>query len=315
MRNGFLHSELRVPRFAKWFAGIIFVTFIGFALIATGETSRKHKWLSLFFDGVPDPNAKTNQPAIQYDENGRPLTFDDTPQIILAHTNASTFVSHPPYDDRQCTECHKSRYSPELKAPQKAVCFECHDDFLEKFKFKHQPAENGECNACHDPHGSPHPKMVKAPGKESCMECHDDFSKKVIHQPVENGECTSCHNPHASPFAKLVIKQDAQLCYECHDDFEQRLNKAAFKHDPAANGDCRSCHDPHHSNEKNLLTFSPQKLCFECHEEADIAAVKAHANTGQQSCFTCHDPHFGGGKFFLKPGALKLPAIQPTPAK
>ena len=303
------------PGRAQWIARIIFVAFIGFALISAGETSRKQKWLRFFFDGVPDPNAKTNQPAIQYDEDGRPLVVKEAQRINLTPTNAPAFTRHPPYADRQCGECHKSKYSPELKAPQKDVCFACHDDFLKKAKFKHQPAENGDCHSCHDPHGSPYPKMVKKLGKESCLECHDDFSNKFKHLPVENGECTSCHNPHASEFSKLTIKPDAKLCFECHDDFQQKLQKAAFKHDPAGNGDCRSCHDPHQSAEKSLLAKSPQKLCFECHEEKDMAAVKAHANTGQQSCWACHDPHFGGDKFFLKPEAVKLPTIQPAPPK
>lgn len=305
----------RFSRFAKCIAGVVFLAFISFALIAAGETSRKQKWLRFFFDGVPDPNAKTNQPAIQYDEDGRPLVATESKQIDLTPTNVPAFTHHPPYANRECSECHLSKYSPELKAPEKDVCFACHDDFFEKAKFKHQPAENGECSACHDPHGSPFPKMVKKVGKESCMECHDDFSKKFKHTPVENGECLSCHNPHASQFAKLTIKQDAKLCFECHDDFQQKLEKAAFKHDPASNGECNACHDPHHSAQTGLLKLSPQKTCFECHEEADIAKSKAHADMGDKSCSACHDPHFGTDKLFLKPGALKQPTNSPAPPK
>lgn len=315
VRKAFPRSAFRIPSFPQWIAGIVFVLLIGFALVASGETSRKQKWLKFFFDGVPDPNAKTNQPAIQYDEDGRPLAVTLAPPINLVHTNVQAFTRHPPYDDRQCGECHKSKYSPELKAPEKDVCFACHDEFPAKLKFRHQPVENGECSSCHDPHGSAFPKMVKKLGKELCMDCHDDFTKKVQHLPVANGECSSCHTPHASEFAKLTIKPDGKLCYECHDDFEQKLQKAAFKHDPVGNGECASCHDPHHSDEKGLLKLSPQKTCFECHEEADIAKSKAHANMGAQTCTACHDPHFGGDKFYLKPEALKSQTIQPAPPK
>ena len=34
-----------------------------------------------------------------------------------------------------------------LKGPVRNVCFECHDDFLSDAKYKHAPAEEGECLA------------------------------------------------------------------------------------------------------------------------------------------------------------------------
>ncbi|MDB6028071.1 MAG: hypothetical protein JWM68_4294 [Verrucomicrobiales bacterium] len=284
------------------------------ALVVGCSTPTKQKWLSRFFDGVPVPGGPTNQVTVQYDESGKPLDLKEAPKIDLTPKVAPVFYRHPPYEDKQCSECHKSKYSPELKAPQKDVCFACHDDFAAKLKFKHQPVENGECNACHDPHGSPLPKMLTKLDGALCSECHDSFAKKNKHQPVENGECLSCHKPHASEFAKLLLKPDGKLCFECHDEFQKNLEKAAFKHDPAANGDCRSCHDPHHSDEKGLLIKSPQKVCFECHEEKDIAAIKGHADVGLKTCVDCHDPHFGKDKFLLKIESLK-PSTAPAVPK
>jgi len=276
--------------------------------VATGvigcATENKQKWLSFFFDGVPATGAVTNSPAIEYDENGKPLD-----KLVVAQPNQPAaakpkFVAHPPYEDKKCNECHESRFSVKMKGPQTQVCFACHDDFQSRLKFKHQPAENGECSSCHDPHGSSNPKMLLQTGQQLCASCHDPFPKaKFTHQPAGNGECLSCHNPHASNSKGLLIKPDGKLCFECHDDFEKNLTKASFRHDPVGNGECASCHSAHQSNEKGLLIKERAKLCFECHEEKDVATVKGHEGHLQKSCVDCHDPHMGADKFLLKAAA------------
>jgi predicted CXXCH cytochrome family protein len=278
---------------------------LGLVVMVGCTTEGKRRWLTVFFDGVPDPNAPkaTNQVSPQFDEDGRPLAG----AVFVKNTNfaavkAPKFTFHPPYEEKKCTECHVSKFSVKMKGPQKKVCFECHDDFLEKIKFKHQPADNGECHTCHDPHGSPLPKMVKFTGKKACFECHDDFleNAKVKHTPADSGDCLSCHAPHGSTNKFMLIKPGKAMCFECHDDF---LEKPKFQHTVAT--ECESCHSSHKSDETALLIKSRPKLCLECHDEKDMAAVKGHAQIGNTACLTCHEPHVGENKFLLKAAALK----------
>jgi predicted CXXCH cytochrome family protein len=291
---------------ALWLAGILTL-----AALAGCTTETKHRWLTFFFDGVPPVGAETNPPpAIAYDEEGRAVGVF-MPSTNAAPAPAPPFTRHPPYEDRQCTECHESKFSVRLKGTQLQVCFACHENFLPALKVKHQPAENGECTACHDSHGSPLPKMLTKAVPALCAECHDDVLAKgaVKHQPVENGECSACHAAHGSAQKGLLPKPQAALCWDCHDNF---LAQARFKHQPVEDGDCASCHAPHASPHKGLLVKADPQVCFECHETADLAKVAAHRDQLDQACSRCHDPHAGAEKFLLKPGVA--PPASPATA-
>src|SRR6185436_17934629 len=131
----------------------LWLTLLAVALIVLGcSAPTKDKWLRTFFDGVPVAGAVTNQAAAQFDEDGRPLAAVATaaPTNLLAAI-APPFTKHPPYDEKKCSECHISKFSVAMKAPQKEVCFACHKDFLATMKAKHQPVDNGECTSCHEP--------------------------------------------------------------------------------------------------------------------------------------------------------------------
>src|SRR5262245_34735761 len=120
------------------------------AVLVGCTTENKHKWLSFFFDGVPAPGA-TNVTAVVYDENGRPLEKGSFASTNIAAPIKAVFTPHPPYEERKCTECHESRFSVKMKAPQGQVCFACHKELEKTFspaKVTHQPVENGKCSSC-----------------------------------------------------------------------------------------------------------------------------------------------------------------------
>ena len=143
--------------------------------------------------------------------------------------------------------------------PDAKLCFECHEDIqklIATSKFKHLPAENGECATCHSPHQSENPKLLsKAVGK-LCLECHEEIEKqavgaKSVHQPVANGECASCHNPHAGATAKLLAKAVPTLCYDCHELADlQKVERHRAAGDRTA---CLTCHAAHQSGQNKLL--------------------------------------------------------------
>jgi predicted CXXCH cytochrome family protein len=286
---------------------------LGALVILVGcSTQTRYKWLSTFFDGVPEPGS-TNHPPHTGTAPGPLETVNPVPpQATTAATPAPVkFYSHPPFENHQCTECHRSRFDVKMKGTQKEVCFACHDDFLAKAKFKHQPVDGSQCTACHEPHGSTNKYMVKLVGRALCLDCHDDPGEKpkFKHQPVQSN-CEECHKPHASDNKGLVTKPGKALCFDCHDDF---LEKAKFKH--AAADTCSDCHKVHGSNEKGMLSKPLATLCMDCHEQKDIDAVKGHQGMGTTSCMKCHDPHVGTDKNLIKPGAPKAGESENTAPK
>ena len=197
------------------------LTLIGAFLAGCKVTEENYKRLSYFFDGVPDPHARTNAVPTATVSAGTNATAP-------AAVKLPVFFKHPPYADRQCFECHESAFSVRMKGTQRQVCFACHDDFLTKPKFKHAPAENSECSSCHNPHGSPIKKMLVKGGGALCGDCHDDplGKNKVKHQPVADGDCAACHQPHASDFKGLLKQPAPKLCSECQDRKSTRLNSS-----------------------------------------------------------------------------------------
>jgi predicted CXXCH cytochrome family protein len=284
------------------------ITLSGVVILLGCNTTKTHKWLTMFFDGVPEPGAAHSAVAHVGGESNQYALARSGPPTADPSVARVSFVVHPPFADKQCLECHKSQFDVKMKGTQREVCFACHDDFLQKPKYKHQPADNSECTACHQPHGSPNKGMVKLAGKALCLDCHDDPLAKVkfTHQPVESG-CEDCHAVHAADQPRLLKKASRDLCMDCHDD---PTAKAKFKHQPVESG-CLDCHAAHGSPQSKLLTKAADTLCLDCHEQKDIDAAKGHKNIAGVSCVKCHDAHAGSDQYLLKPDALKAAAISP----
>ena len=117
-------------------------------------------------------------------------------------------------------------------------------------KSVHQPVDDGDCLACHNPHATNTKGLVKKTAPTLCWDCHDNFLEKAKfkHDVVE--DCTSCHNPHQAKEASLLLKNVAKLCGDCHDDKDLQAVKG---HAGAAGKSCTVCHDPHVGTDKNLL--------------------------------------------------------------
>jgi len=84
------------------------------------------------------------------------------------------------------------------------LCWECHDNFLEKAKFQHDVVE--DCTSCHDPHQSSENFLLKEKVLQLCGECHDDKDLKADkgHAGFEGKSCTDCHDPHVGTDPNLL---------------------------------------------------------------------------------------------------------------
>ena len=158
---------------ALWGAGLLLV---GGVILVGCSTGTKQKWLSFFFDGVPPPGGATNRTRVVYDEDGRPMEVLPPPPTVNSNHLIQVYYSiHPPFEKKECNDCHESKYSEKVKTPQTQLCFTCHANFLANAPTKHAPADWGECTMCHDPHQSTNRFLLLQTGKALCFECHDDF--------------------------------------------------------------------------------------------------------------------------------------------
>lgn len=122
----------------------------------------------------------------------------------------------------ECTTCHNPHGSTNgktLRADNKQVCLQCHQDKRGPFLFEHTAADNANgCMNCHENHGAGGRNMLKARDpKTLCMSCHSGAEAINMHgvsgaQYVNGaltsltsvGDCTRCHEEvhgsNTSPF-------------------------------------------------------------------------------------------------------------------
>lgn len=147
--------------------------------------ARRHKVLTIFFDGVPPPrSAEAAAPAAAVE-----------PAVRLRSVQQGT---HGPYAARLCQSCHDASARNALVAPAEELCFRCHELPRAK-KYVHGPLASGGCVGCHDPHSSGYRYLLVSESDGFCFKCHDRASvtRGKSHEGV--GErCTTCHDAHMS---------------------------------------------------------------------------------------------------------------------
>lgn len=211
---------------------------------------------------------------------------------------------HGPVAAGECTVCHGEslghKNNPKkykfgtIKGIDK-ICFTCHDRFKPK-KFIHDPVEQGECTACHNPHGSSYKFQLVAEGAILCFNCHDEelVSGKFVHGPAAVGGCIACHEPHTADYEKNLKAKGPTLCFMCHTEQAEAFQKAKVIHKPVAE-DCTNCHNSHSASKQFMLDNEAPALCFNCHKDkkewVDKASVQHGALMTGKSCLNCHESH------------------------
>jgi predicted CXXCH cytochrome family protein len=180
---------------------------------------------------------------------------------------------------------------------QKEVCLACHDDLEAPLaaRFKHPPAADGECAACHNPHVSRFAGLLLDRPGPLCGECHDEIrqslDRSVVHAPVAEGRCVDCHTPHGGEHRNLLTKAGIDLCVECHAEVAD-WRARPVQHAPFGDGDCATCHDLHASDNPGLAELPGSEICTTCHD-VNLAFRTSHSGYPVQTaaCQGCHDPH------------------------
>ncbi|MEN3043721.1 MAG: cytochrome c3 family protein [Candidatus Hydrothermales bacterium] len=124
---------------------------------------------------------------------------------------------HPPFDDPNCSECHKRIFE---EPEEEKLCVNCHelkDDF-----YLHSPYAMFECGICHDPHSSMENKLLKDRIQILCTLCHEkelySYHHPVANHPAEKSNlfCNSCHDPHGTRFGYHLKWPNKPVCTVCH---------------------------------------------------------------------------------------------------
>jgi predicted CXXCH cytochrome family protein len=176
---------------------------LGLVIQGIGCTTpeQRHRVLTIFFDGVP--------PLYPVEPEPVPGEFEEGNAPQLARTRAVNLNAsvHAPYAEKECDQCHSTRYSNKLKAEKEELCWACHDreDFADEVV--HGPFAAGFCQACHDPHRSQYEYLLVSDKTDLCESCHEHYDMAEIpeHSSGDDRLCQSCHDPHAAE-RKYMLK-------------------------------------------------------------------------------------------------------------
>lgn len=166
---------------------------------------RRHQVMKVIFEGVPDKDStKNNMTITAYSTGASDSTKSEGVSKMM---QASQGVTHPPYLSRDCKVCHDDGMRSRTRIRQPDLCYECHTDFKEKFKWVHGPVAGGYCTSCHSPHFSKNAKLVLRQGQQLCLHCHDKESvfKNDTHKDIGETVCMDCHHPHGGE-DKLILR-------------------------------------------------------------------------------------------------------------
>ncbi len=159
-------------------------------------TKSNYKTLSLFFDGVPDPNA----PAGAVD-----------PSTGVVSVGASVSI-HPPYAQDNCSECHRARVR--MTRNDSGLCMKCHAGKEREYERMHGPVAAQACLWCHHPHESQQKHLMRGTDRVVCSQCHMpellNAERVPEHADAARG-CLECHSGHGGARAFLLRDSVASL--------------------------------------------------------------------------------------------------------
>jgi predicted CXXCH cytochrome family protein len=196
-------------------------------VLACSSTTR-HKVLTIFFTGVPEPGAEAVEAQLDpFAEAARKA--EENRRALM---RVSEFWAHGPFAANECESCHLSdptvasdepgsgtarRGGPppvglEMTMPEDELCVSCHANqgpelVTERQLLIHMPVEAGLCLECHDPHLSRRRYMLRGPDTLTlCANCHDmeDLQPGTVHGQPDSVECMGCHNPHLGATASML---------------------------------------------------------------------------------------------------------------
>jgi len=156
------------------------------------DRRQNYKVLSIFFDGVPDPDAP---PEDQAAGGEHVASTKGGKRLVIAS-------SHKPYKENKCNDCHVGAAASFESFTQlnDSVCVTCHKQVSTAYPLMHGPVAVGACMMCHDPHESSQPHLLKVASPDLCLQCHQ---RQDLGPPAQDHQdaarnCLDCHVGHGS---------------------------------------------------------------------------------------------------------------------
>jgi predicted CXXCH cytochrome family protein len=161
---------------------------------ACSEQAR-HRVLTFFFDGVPDPSAP---PVKGYAVPESTLAVADAAGGEGARGSAVALFAHTPYRQNRCGGCHDPQSGGVTRTAKEGLCGSCHEDPARTRRYVHGPVAVNGCTACHHPHSSAHPFVLLQEATALCLSCHDadGIWEPNYHAETRLRSCVECHDPH-----------------------------------------------------------------------------------------------------------------------
>lgn len=181
----------------------------------------RHKVLTVFFTGVPEPGAIPVEMAQEMSPAERREMLREATR--RANFKPPSMFAHGPAASNKCEVCHQvadgqgtsRRIGPRLVSKIAELCIGCHSEKkgaagLAAGLVVHAPVAAGACIRCHDPHRAGRQYMLK--GEDSaglCLGCHGkgEFAwvpTSAAHREDPGRDCMDCHNPHVGRTAQLL---------------------------------------------------------------------------------------------------------------
>lgn len=179
------------------FPGMALGLLVVLAALVTGcgTPRERYRVLSVFFDGVPNPDA--------------PKTRNTTDATGATRVITAAIVSqHKPFINNECAACHRTN-AGEIQDFSEAykACVKCHTKISNSLPLMHGPVAREACKYCHAPHESTQPHLLKDDPVKVCTQCHDQqllWDKPPQHLDGTTS-CLDCHYGHGGR-ARYFIK-------------------------------------------------------------------------------------------------------------
>ncbi len=189
----------------RFTCAIAILVTVAIALTPACSKSAKHRVLSFFLDGVPDPG-KTPQGGIASTEPGEP-SADSLAKATPAEP-VRRLYTHTPYRKNDCAGCHDQNTGELVRPLHEGLCLTCHSAFAAGERYLHGPVAVGDCAFCHHHHSSPVPGVLREEPTATCLNCHDreDLTVGEHHSDLEAKTCAQCHDPHGGEDRYFLIR-------------------------------------------------------------------------------------------------------------
>ena len=183
-----------------------------FAFVAGASAcapSVRHRVLTFFVDGVPEPGA---EPTVGYPVDSHAMVGPPGQEAEASPRARTVHYAHPPYRENRCGSCHNPQDGQVQRSPEEGLCLTCHGELARKPTFLHGPVAVNACTFCHHHHTSTYPNLLLEDPAVICFGCHeeDDLTTGPHHEDRSTQPCLQCHDPHGGSdrfFLKTLVSK------------------------------------------------------------------------------------------------------------